>query len=278
VLVIALFYSSGLVWGMLGLAAAFMVLLYGLNRARVYNPLPYALLGIGLWLAFLKSGAHPTLAGVLLAMVIPTRPPPNTSALLGQCVAILDQIDGAGEEDHATVESRQQAAAEALESVADRMQSPAQRLEHQLHPWTTFLVLPLFALANAGVRIEGGIDSLLHPVSLGIIGGLVLGKPLGITLFAWVAVRLGVARMPADVSWRQLFGAAWLAGIGFTISLFIAGAAFTDPALVTTAKLSILVASVLAAVVGWTLVWLFSPHFDETTHARPTAVSAPAGR
>jgi NhaA family Na+:H+ antiporter len=267
VLVIAIFYTAGISWVSLAVGAVFLLALIGLNRARVYATLPYALLGIGLWLAFLESGIHPTIAGVLLALTIPTRSPPNTRALLAQVVSLLEGFD-LPREWRAEPDSQRQATLNTLEVVADRMRSPAQRLEHDLNPWTTYLILPLFALANAGVVLSGegaGQPSLFDPIGVGILFGLVLGKPLGISLFSWLAVRLGWAELPSGVGWAQLFSASWLAGIGFTISLFITNAAFADPALQATAKLAILIASLLAAGLGWALLRLTSPQYDRVT-------------
>jgi NhaA family Na+:H+ antiporter len=264
VLVIALFYTEEIIMLPLVIGVGIVILLLSLNRARVYSPLPYALLGIGLWLAFLQSGVHPTIAGVLLALTIPTRSPANTGALLAQCVAVLDEFDD--KEVHIDRTARQEAAAQTLETVTERLQSPAQRLEHDLHPWATFLILPIFALANAGVQVVGGTSvDLFNPASLGIIVGLVLGKPLGITTFSWLAVRLGLAELPRGVPWRQLFAASWLAGIGFTISLFIANDAFEDPLLTTTAKLGILVASVIAGTIGFFLLRTTISRYDESS-------------
>ena len=262
ILVLAIFYSSEIHWISLLIAAVILVGLILLNRARVYSPLPYALLGIGLWLAFLESGIHPTIAGVLLAATIPTWGAPDTKALLAQCVSVLNEFDVP------TVQSanRAQVAAQTLETVADRMQSPAQRLEHTLLPWTTYLILPIFALANAGVTLEFD-QSLLGPVSIGILLGLVLGKPIGITLFAWIAVRLGLADLPRNVSLRQIFSASWLAGIGFTMSLFIAGNAFRGNLdLLDEAKAGILVASLIAGIIGYVLTYLTTQTYAETSH------------
>jgi len=264
VLVIALFYTSEISWISLLIAAIILVALIGLNRARVYEPLPYALLGIGLWLAFLESGIHPTIAGVLLAITIPTRSPPDTGSLLAQCISVLDEFESPVAR-QAINQNRQQAAAQTLETVADRMQSPAQRLEHNLLPWTTYVILPIFALANAGVTLQFDL-SLFGPVSLGIILGLVVGKPLGITLLTWLAVRLNLAELPRDVGWTQLISTSILAGIGFTMSLFIASAAFNDATLLAEAKLGILIASVLAGILGSVLSIVTSPTHKETSH------------
>jgi NhaA family Na+:H+ antiporter len=263
VLVIALFYTAEISWLALGAGAVILIGLVVINRMQIYNPLPYAIGGIALWLAFLLSGVHPTLAGVLLAMVIPNRGTGDPKVFLAQCVTVLDNYE---QEPTELPGSRQQAATQTLESITERMQSPSQRLERNLHPWTTYLILPLFALTNAGVTIgDDFISSLTNPVSLGIIFGLVLGKPLGISLFAWLAVRLGLAQLPQGVSWKQLISASALAGIGFTISLFITGRAFSDPVLLTSAKVGIMVASVLAGVIGWVALSQISPHYDRST-------------
>ncbi|MBN1660824.1 MAG: Na+/H+ antiporter NhaA [Anaerolineae bacterium] len=257
VLVIAIFYSGEIAWVALGAGAVLLTILAVLNRGRVRSPLPYALLGIGLWLAFLQSGIHPTIAGVLLAMTIPARNPQAPAAYGAQCTAALGQI---GNDETAGEESgRQQAAAQTLETLAERMQSPLRRLERLLNPWVAYLVVPIFAFANAGVDLGGALGTMLTSrVALGIAGGLVLGKPIGVTLFSWLAVKLRFADLPDGVSWTQLFSASWLAGIGFTMSLFIASSAFERPALLDTAKAAILVASLAASVVGVGLLTLTS--------------------
>lgn len=266
ILIIAIFYTSEISLISLGIAAAFLVGLIALNRARVYSPLPYALLGVGLWLAFLESGVHPTVAGVLLAMTIPTRSPANMRTLLAQVITLLQSFE-LPIQWREQVDSRRQAAVSTLEEITERMQSPAQRLEDTLTPWTTYLILPLFALANAGVVIDlDTLSTLTTPVSLGIILGLVIGKPLGITLLTAGSVRLGLASLPGGISWRQFFSASVLAGIGFTMSLFISGAAFeSEPQLLETAKLAILVASIAAAALGSSMLYLTSPSSEATT-------------
>jgi NhaA family Na+:H+ antiporter len=261
VLVLALFYSSEIAWLALAAAAVILLALIAINRMGVRQPLPYVLLGVGLWLAFLESGLHPTIAGVLLAMTIPARTHVRTSAYLAQCNAALGGLgpgNGAGAEGHSG--RRQQAAAQTLEVIAERIQSPLQRLERNLNPWVAYLVVPVFALANAGVQLRGNLlQALTLPLSLGILLGLLLGKSLGITLFSWLAVKLGLADLPYGVTWRQLFATSWLGGIGFTMSLFIASSAFQQPALLDLAKLDILVASVLAATIGFVLIVVTSP-------------------
>lgn len=260
VLVLAIFYSHGIVWTSLAVGAVILLALIVLNRAGVRRPLPYGLLGIGLWLAFLQSGVHPTIAGVLLALTIPARTSVRSQAFLAQCMAVLGGIEAetSASEEEVTLSDRQQAAAHTLEAIAERMQTPLQRMEHSVTPFATYFVLPVFALANAGVALRGNIfDAVTSPVGLGIVVGLVLGKPLGLTLFSWLAIRLGLANLPARTTWPQLFSATWLAGIGFTMSLFIANSAFLDsPEMLSTSKISILFASLLAAIIGFALMTL----------------------
>jgi len=269
ILVIALFYTSEINVSALFVAAAFFVGLLILNRWRVFSPLPYSLLGIGLWLAFLNSGVHPTLAGVLLAAVIPTRSPANVKRLMAQTDTVLNRYE------YDDTERREQALVRSLKTILDRMEPPAQRLEHELQPWVTYLILPIFALANAGVSFVGGDGvGLLNPVSLGIIFALVLGKPIGVGVFAYLAAKLGVAEKPPDIGWRQFFSASVLAGIGFTISIFIAQAAFQDPGLLSNAKIGILAGSILAGGIGWALLSWTSPRYESVTKA--PAEAAPA--
>ena len=148
-----------------------------------------------------------------------------------------------------------QAALHALNHASYKLEPPLHELEHTLHPWVVFAIMPVFALANAGVQLGEGIaGALTDPVSLGVVAGLVLGKQLGVTLFAWLAVKTGVSELPRGISWRQVYGAGWLAGIGFTMSLFITDLAFSDGALVEAAKLGILAASLITGVVGWTIL------------------------
>jgi NhaA family Na+:H+ antiporter len=256
VLVIALFYSGEIELLALAVAAVILVVLIVLNRGHIRRPLPYALLGIGLWLAFLESGLHPTIAGVLLAITIPARTQVRAEAFLAQCTAALG---GLRPEAHVEESRQRQAAAQTLGVIAERIQPPLQRLERSLNPWVAYLIVPVFAFANAGVDLRGNLgEAVTDPVFVGIAAGLVLGKPLGITLFSWIAVKTGIADLPFGVTWRQLFASSWLAGIGFTMSLFIASSAFDSAALLSTAKIGILAASLLAGAIGFGLVILTS--------------------
>ncbi len=275
ILVIAIFYTSEISWVALGIALIIFFILIGFNRARVYSPLPYAIMGIGLWLAFLQSGIHPTIAGVLLAVTIPSRSPANIRTLLAQVISLLKsfELPALWQENP---DSRRQAAVSTIEHIGERMQSPAQRLEELLAPWSTYIILPLFALANAGVAISSdSISTLSSRVSMGIILGLVIGKPLGIAIISYGAARLGLAELPEGIQWRQLAGASFLAGIGFTMALFIGSAAFSnEPTLLEISKLAILVASLIAAVLGSVVLLVTSPDASATTSMQPVDTSA----
>lgn len=254
VLVIAFFYTAEIAWLSLLVAVGFLLLLIIINWLGVRHPLVYTLLGIGLWVAFLKSGVHATIAGVLLAMTIPAQARINSSEFVKQGRSILDEFERASVGNKTDNETRQ-AALQALETTCEQAETPLQRLEHALHPWVAFFIMPIFALANAGVTLESNFSELLgQPISLGVIAGLVIGKQIGVTLFAWLAVRSKLADLPSGVTWRQIYGAGWLAGIGFTMSLFIAGLAFGDTPALALAKFGILIASLIAGIAGWLIL------------------------
>ncbi len=257
VLVIALFYTSDVSWGALGIGAVFLVALVAANLGGVGKPLPYALLGIGLWICFLESGVHATIAGVLLAMTVPASSFINTGVFLERSRGLLDRFEQAGERggDPVLSNEERQGVLHALNRANEDVEPPLQELEHALHPWVVFLIMPLFALANAGVLLgEDFTSTLLNPVSVGIVAGLLLGKQVGITLFVWLAVKSGISEMPQGVTWLHIYGASWLAGIGFTMSLFISDLAFADSPLLDVAKVGILTASLIAGVVGWSII------------------------
>ena len=256
VLVIALFYTAEISWLSLGVGALFLAAMVVLNRLEVRQPGAYLVFGVGLWLAFLFSGVHATVAGVLAALTIPSRTRIDTEGFLLRSRYLVDQFDRAGVEGEDVLTSHeQQAVIQAVENACEAAQAPLQRIEHDLQGWVAFGIIPLFALANAGVHLPADFaGALAHPVTLGTILGLVLGKPIGITLFAWLAVRAGVAAMPEGVAWRALHGVSWLGGIGFTMSLFIANLAFPGGEMADEAKVGILSASILAGLVGWLLL------------------------
>lgn len=256
ILVVAAFYSSALQLGYLAGAVLIVGMLAFLNQSRVYRVLPYALLGVLLWACVHASGLHATLAGVLLAFFIPTRPPPNLKALLAQADVIVaaDQR----RDEHVLRHGPSLPALRSLDAIHDRLESPADRVLRRVGARSTYLVLPLFALANAGVVISTGGFNEHVGLLAAIVVGLVLGKPLGLISASLLSVWLGVAEKPEAYSWFHLAGAAALAGIGFTMSLFIAGQAFPVEADFAVAKIAVLSASVLSAILGVALLWLAS--------------------
>jgi NhaA family Na+:H+ antiporter len=253
VLVIALFYTASVSWSALAAAAGLLLLSLAANAMGVRATWAYAFIGLALWGAVLLSGVHATVAGVLLAMTIPSRTVINEDVLLRGARAALKDFDDACHPNTTMLSnSAHQAALRRLEVLSEKALPPLARLEHGLHGIVMFGIMPLFALANAGVELRGGGAVLGSPIAVGVIAGLVLGKPIGITLASWLAVRGGLASLPSGIGWRTLVGASVLGGIGFTMSLFIAGLAFGDAAEpLTSAKLGTLVASLIAGVAGW---------------------------
>ena len=252
VLVIAVFYTADLSLPALAAAGGILVALVAANLLGVRRPLIYGLLAIALWMAVFESGIHATVAGVLLAFTIPARTRLDSDAFVERARTIVDDFEGrtVGGEDASTEEHH--AALWELEDAAEKAQAPMLSIEHNLQPWTAFLIVPLFALANAGVAIRGELAAIVvEPVFLGVVAGLVIGKQVGISLAAWAVVRLGLASLPEGVHWRHIYGAAWLGGIGFTMSLFISGLAYGEGAMLTFAKVGILAASLVAGVGGY---------------------------
>jgi NhaA family Na+:H+ antiporter len=248
ILVIALFYTGKIDARFLIAGGAVTTLLVVLNRAGVSRTLPYAALGVVLWFFLHEAGLHATLAGVVLAVLMPTRPPANLNALLAQATMIIHEEDRhAGE---AMRPGPSEPALRALDAIHARIESPAGRILRSVEPWSSYFVLPMFALANAGVALSLRVFDGRERLTLAIVLGLVLGKPIGVVLAARFAVLVGVATKSDAYSWRQLCGAGALGGIGFTMSLFIAGAAFEDPADYAAAKIAIFLASLVAATLG----------------------------
>ena len=239
--VIAIFYSSDLSTGWLITASVGLIAVWILQRVRVWAIPVYAVLGVFIWYATLESGVHATIAGVALGLLTPARP------LLNQRDAqqIVDALPS-----DANVAEVRYASFLAQESVP-----LTERLENMLHPFTAFMIIPIFALANAGIKLSGNTisDAATSSVTLGIMLGLVIGKPLGITLFAWVATRFGLT-LPEGVTWPQFIGMGFAAGIGFTVSIFVGGLAFESEGITDLAKIGILVASLIAAVAALLLL------------------------
>ncbi len=270
VLVIALFYSAGIDWSMLMYGGITFIVLLGANRGGVRRPAVYAVLGLLLWFFFLKSGVHATIAGVLLAVTIPAKTRINVNDFVSDARTYLQRFeaDGLRPDPAAPLTPQQESALERLEEAAEGVQSPLLSIEHAIVPWVAFGIMPLFALANAGVALAPEVVSGLgSPVVLGIALGLLIGKPVGVGLFAWAAVKLGIAGYPAGVRGLHLVGVGLLAGIGFTMSLFIAGLAF-DGVTLELAKVGVLAASTVAGLGGY-LVLRAKGNPGEVTRAQP---------
>jgi NhaA family Na+:H+ antiporter len=247
ILVIAVFYSGSISFAPLLVAGGLFALILVLQRLQVRWTTVYVLLGVGVWLATFKSGIHATIAGVVLGLATPAAPFQRPRAVSLEAHRIADD----------TVDDPVPPDADAhhwlhLAGLTREAVSPLARLEHLLHPWTSYVVIPVFALANAGVSISssGLSEAVTSGVTLGVVAGLVVGKTAGVTVFTWMAIRTRITRLPEGVGWGQLVGVAALAGIGFTVSLFITSLAFQTQAVQDAAKVGILAASLLAGLVG----------------------------
>jgi NhaA family Na+:H+ antiporter len=266
VLVIALFYTSSIrPWGLV-VAAAFLALLIGAIRSRIHRLDVVLPLVAGVWFGVFASGVHATVAGILVAMVIPVRAQVEPARFLTAARERLHTLESVPLTKHSMVDDeRQFDAIESLHECTADMLPAGLRLEHALHPVQVWFILPVFALANAGVRIDGHIlEALTSPISLGIIVGLVIGKPIGIFGLSRLAVRWTRGPLPAGVTWTQIAGVSCLAGIGFTMSLFITGLAFSDEALVANAKVGILAASLLSGIIGSAILSQALPKKERT--------------
>ena len=260
ILVIAIFYgeSPDLLW--LGAAAIVFVALIVMNRMHVYSLVPYILVGCVLWFCVFSSGIHSTIAGVLLAFAIPSGSRVNLDNFFDWSNKRLRMANSFYEGDETPLVAQKDyiTTVSSLSKISKQAVPPATRLEHKLYPWVYFLILPLFALTNADVAVTGLDFATVtsSPVVLGVFCGLVLGKPIGIMLFSFITIKTKIAQLPEFVTWRHMFGASVLGGVGFTMAIFVANLAYADAMLITEAKLSSLVASTVAGIVGFVLLFL----------------------
>lgn len=256
VVVIALFYTSKIDQTSLLIAGGFLLALVALNVLRVHRPLPYLLLGVGLWVATLFSGIHATIAGVLLAFTIPVSRQLEELPYVQSMRSLLDVFAKEAEKTPERITDLQGHALHSMEVASQAVQTPLMRVEHALLRPVTLIIIPIFALANAGVDLRAvGWESVANPVTLGVFAGLLLGKPVGVLLASLIAVKSGLASMPEGTSLRQIVGIAVLCGIGFTMSLFVGGLAFpTAEEQLLATKIGILAASVVAGGVGALLI------------------------
>jgi NhaA family Na+:H+ antiporter len=238
IVIIAVFYSNAVAWHWMLAAAGLLGVAYAVRRAGIVASPVFVTLGLLLWLAVHESGVHATLAGVAMGLLAPVRPVMAREIALTRADELLDVFSPG--------------AARNTSRLARLSVSQLEWILHGLHPWTSLVIVPLFALANAGVSLSSSaIDSAVRsPVALGVVVGLVVGKPTGILVFAWLGCRLGLAALPAGVRWLQVVGMGALAGIGFTVSLFVTGLAFEDASLADQARVGILASSLLASLAG----------------------------
>jgi NhaA family Na+:H+ antiporter len=249
VIVIALFYTAHLDFNYLYMAAISLIILIGLNTAGIKQLVVYWIVGAFLWYFTLKSGIHATISGVLFAFCVPFRTEYSKKSLLEMMEEGLEVV-----KTHlSSSDVKPRDITEELEELANKTSSPSQVLENHLHGFVAYIIMPVFALCNTGFLIGGNImEQLTTPISWGIMGGLVLGKPMGIFITAFIAVKLKIASLPENVTWKHIFGAGMLAGIGFTMSIFITLLAFPEHlAIQSSAKFSILIASLISGIAGF---------------------------
>lgn len=252
VLIIGLFYTTDVSVAALLVAGGCLAGLIGANALGVRRPAVYGVLGLALWLAILQSGVHATVAGVLLAMTIPARTRLDSAAFAARARRVVDHLVRREDSDEPTTIEEHHDALWELETITERAQAPMLRFEHALQPWVVFVIVPIFALANAGVVLGDGLAATLgDPVVLGVAIGLIVGKQVGITTATLVVVRSGLASLPSGVTMMHVYGAAWLGGIGFTMSLFISDLAFGGSSVLVLSKIGVLVASIVAGVGGY---------------------------
>jgi NhaA family Na+:H+ antiporter len=255
VLVIAIFYTSEISWQYLAYGGAVLAVSYASNRLGIRRTWPYVAYGLVLWVLFLGSGVHATIAGVALALTVPARRALDEREFTARGRLLLDEFDRVGDPDPLT-NAEQLELVHELQRHASDVQAPLQRMEHALQPLIAHFIVPVFALANAGVDLRSGLgEAAQHPAAHGVFAGLCIGKPLGVLLATWLAVRLFKSPLPPQTTWRHIHGVAWLAGIGFTMSLFIDSLAFAElPPAFHASKIAILAASLIAGVVGFVVL------------------------
>jgi len=253
VMVIAFFYTSDISALSLMIAGGFLAILILANLLGARSTLFYGIIGIGgLWLAFLLSGVHATIAGVIAALTIPANVKIQDNKFIQKMNTLTNKFEQSATNDTTLITHEQLHILGDIVYYSKAAMTPLQRLEHSMHPLVAFLVMPIFALANAGITFSDGfLDNLMSNVSLGVILGLVLGKFLGIVLVSKILVKLKFAELPKGVNWRQMYGVAMLAGVGFTMSLFVTDLAFVNPDYILQSKIGIFIASILCGIAGY---------------------------
>jgi NhaA family Na+:H+ antiporter len=267
IVVIALFYTADVNFLALGLAGLTLALIFVMNRSGVRSIDVYVAAGAVFWLTMLESGIHATIAGVVLGLLAPASSFYNRASFPEDAADLINRFRLAYQTGQQDV---QQGILSQLEDLAQGNEAPLDRLERALHPWVSFLIVPLFALANAGVHLSSDVAdaAVRSPISQGVALGLFVGKPLGIFGFSWLAIRLRLCDMPTGARWLQILGVGMLGGIGFTVALLITDLAFKNELLIDEAKLGVLAASLASGALGFLFLWL-------TTRNRPAAYSEP---
>jgi NhaA family Na+:H+ antiporter len=251
VLVIAFFYTASINFIALAVGGAFLLVLIIGNRMGVRSSMFYLIIGLGVWTGFLLSGVHATIAGVLVAFTIPAVTKIDEQIYSSNLRKLSYDFEVDIPEKGSLITPKQNKTIQKVKSLSMAAETPLQTIEHALHPWVAFVIMPLFALANAGIVINSDFfSSIINPVTIGVGAGLIVGKFAGILLFCWIMVKLGLARLPEEANWKHIAGVALLAGIGFTMSLFISGLAFANPVFIDQAKYGILIASIFAGILG----------------------------
>ena len=257
VLVIAIFYTDTINIMALGLSGLMLFTMISFNRFGIHMILPYFIVGLFMWFFMLESGVHATIAGVIAALTIPSKPKKTPLSFADDTKALVDQYKKYPVTNDYIMHEKQKALLSKIKSKISKVETPAARLEHDLHLPVALVIIPLFALANAGIAIDFDSISItiMEPISLGIIAGLILGKVIGIFGVSWLAIKLKIAKLPENSKMSQIFGVSFLGGIGFTMSIFVADLAFiSNPEFIFQAKVGVLCASLLAGLFGY--FWL----------------------
>ena len=262
VVIIAIFYTKEIVWSNLIIS---LFLIFGLAAANFFwirQTLIYAILGLAVWFFVLGSGVHPTIAGVIVSFFVPARGRYDTDNFLQNVKKITEKFECEEQSCGYSILLNQEHlyAVQALELACHDVETPLQRLMHALHPWVAFLILPVFAMGNTGLLFKGIVfsEAISNPVIIGIIVGLVFGKPIGIMLFSYISVKSGMASLPKEVRWSHILGGAMLGGIGFTMSLFLSELSFSDPHIIEYGRIAILTGSILSAIIGMSYLGFIS--------------------
>jgi Na+:H+ antiporter, NhaA family len=251
VLVIAFFYTTSIAFLPLIIAGGFLLLLGVGNLLGIRSTFFYLILGLVVWGCFLISGVHATIAGVLVAFMIPARTKINEQEFVNCLTVYAKDFERAIPQDGSLTTSEQHHTIEQIKQLCLDAETPLQKIEYALHPWVAFVIMPLFALANAGMVINSNFfSSIVNPVSIGVTSGLLIGKFTGVLLFTWLMVKFKIAALPMQANWRHITGVAMLAGVGFTMSLFITGLAFNNPEMIDQSKYGILISSIIAGTAG----------------------------